>query len=362
MRIIKIGPDAAAAAITTLKKGGLVIYPTETLYGIGADATNPEAVQKLTEYKDRPFGKPYSVAVTSQKMAAKYADLNDGAKNLYKEFLPGPLTVISKGKHRLARGVESEDGTLGVRIPDYKLVIDIVKKLGRPITATSANASYKKRPYKISDIMDNLSNKQKGLIDLIIDAGTLARNEPSTVIDTTLDNPVTLRQGEIKLTDKNEVLTRSVENTENLAKEIWQKYQKHQGKRAIIFALRGEMGAGKTIFTKGLARAMGITELVTSPTYALENEYKTGKEKLYHIDAWRLEKSDELKALGFENLIKNKSVVSIEWAERVADIIREFDDEAIIIWVKIEFLPHEVSAKWGGNIDNLRKISWGIEK
>jgi L-threonylcarbamoyladenylate synthase len=340
------------AAIEILGSGGLVIYPTETLYGIGADATNAEAVKKLTEYKNRPFGKPYSIAVTDQKMAEEYVELNDTARNLYKEFLPGPLTVISNGLHKVAPGVESEDGTLGVRIPEYKLVIDIVKKFGKAITATSANASYKKRPYEVSDILENISDKQKSLVDLIIDAGSLPHNEPSTVIDTTLDNPVTLRQGEIKLADKSEVLSRGEENTENIAKEIWQKYSIHRGKRAIILALQGEMGAGKTIFTKGLARAMGITELVTSPTYALENEYTEGPEKLYHFDAWRFQKSYELKSLGFEDLIKNKSVISIEWAEKVTDIIREFDDEAIIIWVKIKF----------GKTENERKISWGIEK
>jgi L-threonylcarbamoyladenylate synthase len=349
MRIIKDGKGAIGTAIQILKSGGLVIYPTETLYGIGADATNLKAIKKLTKYKNRPFGKPYSIAVTGLGMAEKYVKLNDTAKNLYKEFLPGPLTVISKGKHKVAEGVESEDGTLGIRIPDYKLVIDIVRKLGKPITATSANASYKKRPYKISDILDNISEKQRQLIDLIIDAGELPPNEPSTVIDTTLDDPVTLRQGEIKLTDKNEVLSSSEENTKNLAKELWQKYENHKGKRAIVFALEGEMGTGKTIFTKGLALAMGTTELVTSPTFALENEYQTGHEKLFHFDAWRLENSGELIALGFENLIKNKSVISVEWAERVADTIREFDDEAIIIWVKIVF----------GKSENERFISWG---
>lgn len=350
MKIIKNTKDAVEAAIKVLKNGGLVVYPTETLYGIGADATNPVAVRKLTEYKNRPFGKPYSIAVTDQNMAEKYADINSSAKNLYGEFLPGPLTVISKGKHRVALGIESEDGTLGIRIPDYKLVTDIVKKFGKPITATSANASYKKRPYKVSDILENISDKQKDLIDLIIDAGALPHSEPSTVIDTTLDDPVTLRQGEIKLTNKNEVLSKSDENTQNLAKEIWQRYENHKGKRSIVFALQGEMGAGKTVFTKGLARAMGITELVTSPTFALENEYTTGREKLFHIDAWRLEKPDELRALGFDKLIKNKSVISIEWAERVSDTIREFDDEAIIIWVHIEF----------GKSENERLISWGV--
>lgn len=348
MKIIKNDKGVINAAVGTLKRGGLIVYPTETLYGIGADATNPEAVKKLTEYKDRPLGKPYSIAVADQKMAEEYVELNGTAKNLYKEFLPGPLTVISKGKHKVAAGVESEDGNLGIRIPDYKLVNDIVKKFGKPITATSANASYKKRPYKISDILENISDKQKSLIDLIIDAGELPESDPSTVVDTTLDDPVTLRQGEIIFTNKNEMLSRSEENTQNLAKEIWQKYEKHQGKRAIVFALQGEMGAGKTIFTKGLARAMGITELVTSPTFALENEYKTGQEVLYHFDAWRLEKSDELASLGFDDLIKNKSVVSIEWAERVSDTIREFDDEAIVIWVKISF----------GSKENERLVSW----
>lgn len=349
MQKIKPDKNAVDLAVETLKKGGLVIYPTETLYGIGADATNAEAVKKLTEYKNRPFGKPYSIAVTDQKMAEEYVDLNETAKNLYKEFLPGPLTVISKGKHKVTKGVESEEGTLGIRITNYKLVTDIVKKFGKPITSTSANASYKKRPYKISDILDNISDKQKELVDLIIDAGELPHNEPSTVIDTTLDEPITLRQGDIKLTDKNEVVSRSEENTQNLAKEIWQKYEAHRNKRAIVFALQGEMGSGKTIFTKGLAKAIGITDLVTSPTYAIENEYGAPQDKLYHIDAWRLEKSDELKALGFESLIKNKSVVSVEWAERVSDIIREFDDEAIIIWIKIDF----------GKKENERIISWG---
>ncbi len=352
MQIIKSDKGAVKVAIKVLKTGGLVVYPTETLYGIGADATNREAVKKLTEYKDRPFGKPYSIAVTDLKMAEEYVKLNSTARNLYREFLPGPLTIISSGKHKVAKGVESEDGTLGIRIPDYKLATNIVKEYGKPITATSANASYKKRPYKISDILENISGKQKGLIDLIIDAGELPHNEPSTVIDTTLDNTVTLRQGKIKFSNKNEVLTKSEESTQNLAKEIWQKYEVQKGKRAIVFALQGDMGTGKTIFTKGLARAIGITEVVTSPTFALENQYliPNTKHSLYHFDAWRLEKSDGLRALGFENLIKNKSVISIEWADRVSGAIREFDDEAIILWVKLEF----------GNKENERIISWGV--
>jgi L-threonylcarbamoyladenylate synthase len=331
--------------IKVLRRGGLIIYPTETVYGIGADATNFEAVKKLSEYKSRPFGKPYSVAVADQKMAEKYVELNKTAKKLYRQFLPGPLTVISKGKHLVAMGVESETGTLGIRMSSYPLVTKIVKSLGRPITATSANQAWGKRPYQISDILFNISDRKKRLIDLIFDAGELPRNEPSTVIDTTLDDQIVLRQGDIKLKDKNQILSRSPENTQNLAKELWQKYEQFAGKRAIVFALEGQLGAGKTEFTKGLARAMGIKKEITSPTFNLINNY----ENLFHIDAWRMESDSELEDLGFAKNISDKSVIALEWADRVADVIRRYNKEAVIIWIKIKY----------GKAENDRLVSWG---
>lgn len=353
MKIVNNFEDLALI-IEALKHGGLVVFPCETVYGIAVDSLNEDAVKKLNKYKKRPLGKPYAVMCADSEMAEKYVDLNDTAKNLYKTFLPGPVTVVSNGKHKVAPGIESEAGTLGVRIPDYKDMLTLIKNFGHPIVATSANASYKKRPYKIEDILENISEKQKNLIDLIIDVGELPHNEPSTVIDTTLDEPTVLRQGEIRLKDKNEVLSRSEENTMNIAKELWQKYEIYNGKRAIVFALEGEMGTGKTIFTKGLARAMGITELVTSPTFALENSYQIphSKFQLHHFDAWRLENSNELSALGFEDLIKSKAVIAIEWAERVADEVRRFDDDAIIIWIKIN----------PGKSEYDRFISWGVSK
>lgn len=334
-------------AVEILKQGGLVIYPTETVYGIAADATNQEAIKKLNKYKQRPFGKPYSVAVSNIKMAEEYVELNENARNLYKMFLPGPATIISTGKHKVARGVETENGTLGIRISDYSLVIEIVNKLGRPITATSANASYQKRPYRISDVLENISEKQKKLIDLIIDVGELPHNEPSTVIDTTMDNPVILRQGEIKLKNKNEVLSRSEEQTQNLGKELLQKYEKYLGKRPIVFALEGEMGAGKTRFTKGVGKVLGIKEEILSPTFSLVLEYP----HFTHFDTWRFRDSSELEALGLVQMLEDKNmVISIEWAEKVIDIIKKYRDQAVIVWVKIEY----------GKKENERLISWGI--
>lgn len=347
MQIIKENPKAVEKALEILIKGGLVIFPSETTYGIAADATKLKAIKKLNIYKKGPIGKPYSIAVSNLKMAEEYVNLNATARNIYREFLPGPITVVSYGKHKLAKGVESETGTLGIRISNYPLVSQIVKVLGTPITATSANASYMKRPYKISDILDNISEKQKSLIDLIVDAGELPHNEPSTVIDTTLDDLVVLRQGEIKFKDKNEVLSRSEENTQNIAKEIFQKYENYLGKRPIIFALIGEMGSGKTQFTKGLGRAMGIKDEILSPTFNLVLEYG----KLIHIDVWRLQKPEELNTLGFLKMIENKNmVIAIEWADRVINEIKDQREHALIIWVEIKY----------GKKENERLISWDI--
>ncbi len=347
MEIIKQNTKAIAKAVAVLGNGGLVIFPCETTYGIAADATNPKAIKKLNSYKKRPVGKPFSVGVTDIKMAQKYVYLNKTAKKLYRSFLPGPLTVVSTGKHVLASGIEAENGTLGIRIPAYPFFLKIVKMFGKPITTTSANASYKKRPYKISDILDNISQKQKDLIDLIIDAGELPHNEPSTVIDTTLDDPVILRQGAIKFKDKNKVLSRSEEGTQNIAKELFQKYERYLGKRPIVFALVGEMGTGKTQFTKGLGKVLGIKEEIVSPTFNLVLEYG----KLTHIDAWRLQNPEELNTLGFLKMIENKNmVIAIEWADRVMDEIKKFRDQAIIIYVKVAYCDKE----------NERLISWDI--
>lgn len=347
MQIIPENSKAVDIVASALEKGQLVFMATETVYIAGVDATNTEAVKKLVAFKNRPFGKPFSIGVTDIKMAERYVLLNQTARNLYKRFLPGPVTVISTGKHKVAKGVEAENGTLGIRIPDYNFFQKVCKKFAKPITATSANASYQRRPYKLSDILDNISKKQRGLIDLMVDAGELPHNEPSTVIDTTLDDkPVILRQGEIKLKDKDEVLSRSEENTQNTAKELWQKYESFSYKRAIIFALEGQMGTGKTQFVKGLARAMNITKKVTSPSYDLLNSYGS----LFHVDTWRmLDANSELAELDIKNLLKDNNVVAIEWADRAIKEIKQYSDDAIIIWVKINY----------GKKINDRLISWG---
>jgi len=338
--------------IKLLKSGGLVIMPTETLYGAFVDATNHSAVIKLNKYKKRPFGKPYSVAVSSLETAKKYVYINKTAEKLYKNFLPGPLTIVSKGRNKVAQGIESEDGTLGIRIPDYKLILDVCSLYKKPLTATSANASYKKRPYSVEDVLDNLSKSQTKLIDLIVDAGKLPKNDPSTVIDTTLDDVSILRQGNLKFGKNKAIISKSPEDTANFAKNLWQKYENQKGKRAIVFALKGKMGVGKTVFAKGLAKALQIGETITSPTYDLINQYFSKKENInfIHIDAWRIYEEKELQDLDFTKSITDKSVFAIEWADKVADTIRQKKEDALIVWVDIKYLKEK----------NKRQISWSV--
>ncbi|HZZ98898.1 MAG TPA: L-threonylcarbamoyladenylate synthase [Candidatus Saccharimonadia bacterium] len=345
MRIISINDtpiaQVIAETVAVLAAGGLVVYPTETTYGIGVDATNQTAVNKLLKYKKRREGKPLSVAVIDEGMAGKYVALNATAKQVYKNFLPGPVTAVSRGLHVVAKGVESEDGTLGIRIPAYPLVLDIVKAFGKPVTATGANASYKKRPYTVKDILESISETQKARIDLILDAGTLPRNEPSTVIDTTADDVTVLRQGEVKFTEKTQLTTHSAEETQALGKKLVGKYKNYLTYKSLIFCLEGELGAGKTQFTKGIARGLGIKDNVVSPTFTLSRNYEFEAEgqktELVHIDTWRLQNDKEFLDLGFEKMVDANNVIVIEWADRVVDVLKSVVDEAIIVWVKLAY-------------------------
>ncbi|NCN87350.1 MAG: threonylcarbamoyl-AMP synthase [Candidatus Pacebacteria bacterium] len=320
--------------VQTLSKGGLVIFPTETTYGAGVDATNQEAVDKLLSYKARREGKPLSIAVPDRDMAEKYVEVNSSAAEIYRNFLPGPFTVVSKSKGKTARGVESEFGTLGVRIPDYSLVLDFLKVFNRPVTATSANSSGKKRPYKIDDILNNLSEKQKKLIDLIVDVGELPHNKPSTIIDTTMSAPMTLRQGDrdvdhaVKI-DQAEVdfISNSEQETKDIAKRLILKNWNQVKEQGLIIGLDGDLGVGKTIFAKGVAEFLQIKDTITSPTYSYVNEYDYVRHnfsgRMYHLDVWKINSKEELARLDFFKIIQPGNVIIVEWWDQIDQFVKD---------------------------------------
>lgn len=190
--------NAVSESVRILKKGGLVIYPTETSYGIGSDATNEKAIKKLIKLKGRRHTdakgvihvKPISIIVSSLLMIRKYGFLNEDAKKLSR--MSGPLTLVIR-KRKLP-DILSEK-TIAFRIPANRFALRLVKRYGRPVTATSANLSGRLPLYKIKDVKKIFDGKA----DLIIDAGNLAVRKPSTIYDTTSKN--ILRKGRIKEKD-----------------------------------------------------------------------------------------------------------------------------------------------------------------
>ncbi len=349
MEIIKVKDErnSIKRAVFILKNGGLIIYPTETCYGLGADATNNEAVKKVLEFKGQRGGKPISVAVCDRKMAEKYVAINETADNFYQKFLPGPLTVVSKSRGKVVKWLEAGKGTLGIRIPDYSLTLAIVKGFGRPITSTSANTSGKKTPYCLDDVLKYTTEKRLGLVDLFLDAGRLPYNPPSTVVDTTLNELKILRQGEIRIkaTPENTFVSESEKQTKEIAAKILNLFN-HSTTQPLIFALQGELGAGKTQFVKGLALALGIKDNIVSPTFTIVREYpylrRTVLRKLmfYHLDTWRLEKGEELLVLGLEKMLKPGNIIAIEWLQKIKSVLERFakSKKAKIVWVNIKYV------------------------
>jgi len=341
MKIIQITPETKQQAIQEtiqeLNKGQLVIYPTETCYGIAADATNENAIQTLLQYKRKRTDKPISIAVANQNMAEQYVHINPTAQNIIKNFLPGPITVVCKGKHKVAPHVESPIGTLGIRIPAYPLILELIETYNKPITATSANASYKKTPYFIQDILDNTTKKQQQYISLILDAGTLPKQKTSTVMDTTLEGIHILRQGDIQGTTFH---SHNEQETKQLAKKILETIEPYLGNQLIIIQLQGDLGAGKTYFTKYFCEHLQVPQHVNSPTFTICNEYqgtyKTKTIPIYHIDAYRLYDPNELHALGGSTLFQSPNIVLIEWAGKIAEQIQPYIKTSYLLQIYIQ--------------------------
>lgn len=315
-------PKLVQEFISTIKAGGLVVFPTETCYGAGVLAESKEAVTKLLNFKKRPAGKAISIACSDVKMAEKYVELNNEARGIYEKFLPGPVTVISKSLGVVDKRLESEFGTLGIRIPDYKILLQLISELGSAITSTSANLAGEKTPYSIQDIEDTASPERLNMIDLFIDAGELPRALPSTVIDTTTDELTTYRRGSLDFSSNNiltSIESHSVEETISFGEEIITTVLDGRTEsNKILLMLSGELGAGKTHFTKGIAKSLGINRAIKSPTYSYIEEYRlenSNFKKLYHIDAWKISTSQELEALEFQELSKQDCIIVIEWPE-----------------------------------------------
>lgn len=328
------------SACLALSHGELVIYPTETCYGIAVDATNSQAVTHLLTYKGDRY-RQVAVAVADRAMAEKFVEINSIANNLYTHFLPGPITVISKSLHAVDERLESSEGNLGIRIPKHDFALGLIKAFGKPITATSANTSGKKEPYSLSDWQKYTIPDKQSMISIFLDAGKLADRPTSTVVDTTLNDPQILRQGALIIPRLSPSLTSSsAAETQVIAKQIISKYLSLTRRFPLIIALQGDLGVGKTQFVKGLANTLGIDSNVSSPTYTLMKEYPYVTEKysgtLYHLDTWRLSDPSELEStLHLSLLTKPGNILAIEWAGKATEILKTYEKDVPILVINI---------------------------
>ncbi|MFY9484775.1 MAG: L-threonylcarbamoyladenylate synthase [Patescibacteria group bacterium] len=181
--------DKIKEAVSVLARGGSVIYPTDTLYGLGVDATNKQAIGRLSKLKGRDPEKGLSVMVASVEAIEKIAVLTPEMKKLLATRLPGPYTFILKYRHIQAIALACRyDGNVAVRVPDHPVARALARAFGKAITATSANLSGKKP-------LNSLKSLNSLGADYVLWAGPLPLAQPSTIVDLTKEKPRVLRRG-----------------------------------------------------------------------------------------------------------------------------------------------------------------------
>ncbi len=171
----------------------LVIYPTETVYGLGADAASDEAVVKVFKAKSRPLEEPISVAVDSLSMSYQVGKIYREGEDLIQEFLPGPLTIIVEARPLVSNLLLAGTEKVGIRIPDQPVTLKLIEMLRGPITSTSANITGNQAPRSVDEALDQLGE----FVEFAIDTGPPTVGKSSTVVDTTGDDLSIIRKGPI---------------------------------------------------------------------------------------------------------------------------------------------------------------------
>lgn len=209
--------EAVKIAAKLIKQGRVIVCPTDTVYGLLADAQNKNAIKELFEIKKRPKEKAIPIFVKDIKTAKRLAYINGSQEKFLKKFWPGKLTVVLRKKEKLPKILFGSTKKIGLRIPSYKLVNLLLKKLNLPLTGTSANISGKLPSTKIKEVIKQFKNQPPttfrgkrsgqakrtksggGQPDLILDAGNLSPSLPSTIIDLTKKKSKILRKGALKI-------------------------------------------------------------------------------------------------------------------------------------------------------------------
>ncbi len=263
--VIKIDPndpdeDRLKDVAKIARDGGLVAFPTETVYGLGTNAFNEQAVRRLFEVKQRPPDNPVSVLVSDVKQIYQLAEVNDVARKLIKEYFPGPITVVLKSKPDVPIIVTAGTGKVAVRMPDHKIALKIVELANVPLATPSANISGKPSPTKAEHVIEDFMGK----IDAIVDGGETGIGIESTVIDTTTEPSKILRLGAIPAEEIEEIIG-DVEISE--APSMKYTHYKPKSKLIVVFGddrntvLKKIAELAKGYRQKGMSVGIGLKKL-----------------------------------------------------------------------------------------------------
>jgi L-threonylcarbamoyladenylate synthase len=271
--LIKLGANL-------IKTGGLVAFPTETVYGLGANGLDEKAVANIFIAKGRPQDNPLILHVASQEEVKPLVkSIPIEAKIVMERFWPGPLTILFKRSNLVPDIITAGLDTVAIRMPNHPIAIELIKTSGVPIAAPSANTSGKPSPTAASHVACDLSGK----IDMIIDGGSTGIGVESTVLDLSGDEPMILRPGGVTLEDLKEIIPKVVEDLsiikddkDIVPKSPGQKYR-HYAPKAEMIVFTGEVEAMvdaiKTCAKEHIKQGQTVGIMATEET---KDKYKEG--------------------------------------------------------------------------------------
>ncbi len=200
-------PKVLEQAARLIARGEVVVCPTDTGYAFSANALDTRAVAKVFHLKGRSYANPIHVAVNSIEEAGKYAYVDEAARQLAVRFLPGALTLVLPKREIIPPMLVAGLDTIGIRVPDNRVMLNLAEMTGRPLTTTSANISGRPTPYAAEEVVEQLGETIQD-VALILDQGTLARRELSTIVDLAASPPQLIRQGRVSWLEVRDVLKR----------------------------------------------------------------------------------------------------------------------------------------------------------